>query len=128
VSEGAVWLDLPPSRPDLERNLTDRLVRRLIVVLLGARAWRALLREVTITLTPPAFVTSAGSFTARAPMRAIRREPVPACAWRDGPGAAADDSYGQIVSLPQTFFPNAFPPCTCSFASPPLFIVNTLPA
>ena len=33
-------LDLPPGRPDVERDLIERFVRQLIVVFLGARAWR----------------------------------------------------------------------------------------
>jgi TetR/AcrR family transcriptional regulator, fatty acid biosynthesis regulator len=32
-------LDLPPDRPELERELIERFVRQLIVVFLGARAW-----------------------------------------------------------------------------------------
>jgi TetR/AcrR family transcriptional regulator, fatty acid biosynthesis regulator len=40
VNAASDVLDLPPGRADLERDLVDRLVRQLIVVFLGARAWR----------------------------------------------------------------------------------------
>ena len=40
LDAAAEILDVPPGRPDVESELVDRLVRSLIVVLLGAQAWR----------------------------------------------------------------------------------------
>ena len=40
LDAAAEILDVPPGRPDIESELVDRLVRSLIVVLLGAQAWR----------------------------------------------------------------------------------------
>lgn len=40
VDAAAEILDLPDRRPDLEKDLVDRLVRRLMIIFLGARAWR----------------------------------------------------------------------------------------
>jgi len=40
LDAAAEILDVPAGRPDVEQELVDRLVRYLIVVLLGAQAWR----------------------------------------------------------------------------------------
>ena len=40
VDAAAEILDQPDPRPDVERELVDRYVRRLLIVFLGARAWK----------------------------------------------------------------------------------------
>jgi len=40
VDAAAEILDLPGTRSDLENELVDRFVRRLVIVFLGARAWK----------------------------------------------------------------------------------------